>query len=133
MVNKQLGMTSTFKNMEKMAASDQALLEALAAAAADVNSGKYALNIPVTSSPGLSPLKLPGIDEDEEEEDEQSPRSLITLETISQRKVLRNTIDQLRSCGARTIAEMVALDDQGENMGEGKRNAFSSMWQWIAK
>ena len=53
-------MTSTFKNMEKMAASDQALLEALAAAAADVNSGKYALNIPVTSSPGLSPLKLQG-------------------------------------------------------------------------
>lgn len=133
LVNKQLGMTSTFKNMEKMAASDQALLEALAAAAADVNSGKYALNIPVTSSPGLSPLKLPGIDEDEEEEDEQSPRSLITLETISQRKVLRNTIDQLRSCGARTIAEMVALDDQGENMGEGKCNPFSSMWQWIAK
>lgn len=134
LVNKELGMTSMFKGMEKMAASDQALLEALAAAAADVNSGKYALTIPVTSSPGLSPLKLPRIDEGGEVEDEQSPRSLITLEMISQRKVLRNTIDQLRSCGAQTMAEMMALDDQGrEKAGERKRNDFSSMWQWFAK
>lgn len=133
LVNQELGMTSSFKDMKKLAASDQALLEALAAAAADVNSGKYALTIPVTSSPGLSPLKLPRINEDEEEKDKQSPRSLITLEMISQRKVLRNTIDQLRSCGARTMAEMVALDDMSGEEGRRKRNAFSSMWEWLAK
>lgn len=141
--NTEPNVASFFKGTKEIEAtenSDKVLLEALAAAAAEVDTGKGSasyLNIPVTASPGLSPLRLPAIDEGDEEHEESEGRHLVTLEMIRQRKVLRNIIDQLRSCEARSMAEIVAMTVEREegraNAGSYHMSGYTSMWEWFVK
>lgn len=91
--------------------ADLMLLDALAAAAADT---ERVGSIPVTSSPGLSPMRLPGIKEEAEDAIEEQPcstRATINLrKIIKERTILRNTIDQLRGSGGHTSSEILSMN-----------------------
>ena len=88
--------------------SDLALLEALAAAA-DIDK-EDDLIIPTTSPPCPSQHKLSTINEQEEEEEmEKTSRPLVTLKIVKERKILRSTVDQLLSRGARTHSETKSM------------------------